>query len=62
MADEQPPDDSGWRVMWAPFGNLLLVALLLYKLVSLIVDLIDRFIHPDDYKKKEKKLKPNDPS
>jgi hypothetical protein len=57
MADDQKPDDSGWRVLFAPFGNLLLVGLLLYKLISLIVDMIDKRIHPENYKSEKKMVK-----
>ncbi len=57
MADDQQQQDSGgWRALWAPIGNTLLVGLLLYKLISLIVDGIDRLIHPENYKKEKKKL------
>jgi hypothetical protein len=54
---EQQHDDSGWRVLFAPFGNTLLVGLLLYKLISLIVDMIDKRIHPENYESEKKKLK-----
>ncbi|GEM_PF-3252049 len=57
MPDQEQPDDSGWRVLFAPFGNMLLVGLLLYKLISLIVDMIDKRIHPENYESEKKKLK-----
>lgn len=57
---EQQHDDSGWRVLFAPFGNTLLVGLLLYKLISLIVDMIDKRIHPENYESGKKELKPKE--